>query len=239
LHIADWCIGLDVNRVHSSRFHFAPFLTLLPSAVRVSVAEKRSDWGPGALEVAKGCAFWEPSPGEWVLFPAGEEEESPLVLALLIKAAREGALVFHSSAVLFRERALLIAGVSGAGKSTLATLLADCAFLSDEFNVVKTGSAGLTVSSTPLRSSSPRLPNNLTAPLGAILFPVKDTRDFLVALSPSEALPMLVAHAVTPGFPGLKPPFPLLAEMARTVPTFEFHFRKDPACRALLDELPL
>lgn len=130
-------------------------------------------------------------------------------------------------------------GDPGAGKSTFATLMSDCPLLSDEFNVVTNDNGVLTAHATPLRSSSPRLPNNISAPLGAILFPVKDSKDFLEPVDPARALPEIVRHAVIYDEATGKPSFSLLATIARQVPCFRFHFRKDPACRRLLDELPL
>ncbi len=168
-----------------------------------------------------------------------KEAETPLVMALLQLASESAAVVAHSSAVQVRGRAVLAVGTSGAGKSTLATLAAPYPLLSDEFNVVWKRDGELVASATPLRSSSPREPNNITAPLGAILFPVKASEERLVPVPPDRAIEQLAQQVVTPQVFGLKPPFRLVAEIARRVPAYEFHFRKDPACVRLFDELKL
>jgi hypothetical protein len=197
---------------------------------------------PGALPpfgLSDGSLFAKNALDEWIVYPAVAPETATIV-ALVLKAATEGAAVVHSSAIQHCGKAVMMVGPSDAGKSTFAGLMSDCPLLSDEFNIIKLGREGMfTVSSTPLRSSCPREPNDVTAPLGALLFPQKDTKDFLEPVSPDAALRLLAQQAVAPQVKGYKVPFHLLAEVARRVPAFNFHFRKDPACRRLLDELPL
>ncbi len=169
----------------------------------------------------------------------GDAFESPLILALTAKAAASDAVVLHCSGLLYKERTLLALGQSGAGKSTLATLMADVPMLSDEFNVVRRIAERLIGYGTPLRSTSPRQPSNLSGRLGALLFPVKSQSDFLEPVPADQALRQLAQSAVISEVDAPRPSFALLAEIARQVPAFNFHFRKDLACRRLLDELPI
>lgn len=238
LRIAEWVVEFE-DYTPTPRVSLAAFRTDAPVTQRVRI-EKHAEIPASAsrtlAELKDGAWIDEDVDGSWRVW--APEPESPVVLAMLACACRSGAVVFHSSAFVLRGKAVLVIAPSGGGKSTLATLAEPLPMLSDEFNVV-TASQDLRTWSTPVRSSSPRVPGQVSAPLGAILFPVKAPREELRPVGTASAMQRIVTQVVTPDFWGLKPPFRLVAEIARSVPSYEFHFRKDPACTRLFDELRL
>ena len=192
------------------------------------------------LSLGDGASFSISRAREWHI-GGFRSPDLPIVAALLRRADSASAkcALLHSATVDFHGRAVLATGPSGCGKSTFATLMSDCAVLSDEFNLIELANGRFYAAGTPIRSKCPRPPNNLRRKLGAIIFPVKSLDSCVQRVSPAVAAARLSAQVVVLGELGSKPSLGFLARLVESVPAYYFHFRKDSSARKLLDELEL
>ncbi len=109
------------------------------------------------------------------------------VVASALSLSRGGLLV-HASAVATPAGGFLFPGISGSGKSTIAELSRGrYTVLTDEIAMLEKTPAGYGVWGTPFWGARPAAIHT-SAPLKAVLLPVKSTASRVVAVSPAFAL---------------------------------------------------
>jgi hypothetical protein len=159
-------------------------------------------------------------------------------------ALRDG-LCVHSSAVARGSDGFLFLGDSGAGKSTVARLSASAGYpvLGDDLNfIVRDNGTGYLLAAGP--SARPFLGGySASRPLLRGIFSlVQDSDEYVVSMSPKG-----VAYTLFQGLQGTpaarKLPdeaaaraFQTICDIARQVPGYELHFRKDHGFWNLIDE---
>jgi len=141
----------------------------------------------------------------------------------------QGKGLFHASGIVRNGRAHLFIGPSGAGKSTVASMSAahNCTVIHDDHVTVYSTQAGqylVTSLSLPTQGS----------PLAATFFLTQDTIDQLVPLSSLMTARRLLESSFDSGGRQLlyghtlEGAFAVCADIARSVPGYELHFRRAP-----------
>jgi hypothetical protein len=165
-------------------------------------------------------------------------QDASVRLQCAIAASRTGraGLLVHSAGLGLPNRGAVVAlAVSGGGKSTLSNLSTQFFGLSDE-TVLLTPGPPPTISATPLRSISEKIPEPRTEPLKALLFLEKSLQPSYTRIPPHEALPRLLAQAYK--FPTELATtahlFKRASQLVENVPAFRFAFPKSPDAQTLL-----
>ena len=111
-----------------------------------------------------------------------------LWLLVLLRILHQGGIAMHSSAVSYRDKALVFFGPSGIGKSTIAEMLSGTwQTMSEEVNILMPGSDGVRVYSTPFsRSVDLMRVSNVNALLGGLFRIEQSTTNILMPLSARE-----------------------------------------------------
>ena len=165
-------------------------------------------------------------------------QDASVRLQCAIAASRTGraGLLVHSAGLGLPGRGAVVAlAVSGGGKSTLSNLATQFFGLSDE-TVLLTPGPPPTLSATPLRSMSEKVPQPRTEPLRALLFLEKSLQPSYAWIPPHEALPRLLAQAYTfpPELVTTAQLFRRASQLVENVPAFRFAFPKSPEAERLL-----
>lgn len=165
-------------------------------------------------------------------------QDASVRLQCAIAASRAGraGLLVHSAGLGLPGRGAVVAlAVSGGGKSTLSNLATQFFGLSDE-TVLLTPGPPPTISATPLRSMSEKVPQQRTEPLRALLFLEKSLQPSYTRIAPHEALPRLLAQAYKfpPELATTAHLFKRASQLVENVPAFRFAFPKSPEAEALL-----
>ena len=157
-----------------------------------------------------------------------------LRVALVCQAFARQALVFHTAAVVHRNRGFALFGTSGSGKTTASRLSAPDPVLNDDLVILWPDDAGWTMMATPFGK---RRGDVRQVPLSALLRLVKDTKVFLDPLPRGRALAELVANTpVVSGDSGWLPELMLRWEdVLREVPVYALHFRRAPSFWEVID----
>jgi len=125
--------------------------------------------------------------------------EACVRVALSVALPRHGALILHSSAIQWDDRAHVFAGVSGAGKSTIASLLSSsfdgCDRLADELTVLARTSEGWRLHVPPFLGISD-LPRGKVTPIAAIHLIEQASAPRRKALPKADAARELLRHVV-------------------------------------------
>jgi len=161
---------------------------------------------------------------------------------------QKGWLPLHAAAVVRHGFGFVFLGRSGAGKSTVARMAQGAAdvILHDE-RIFLGGQTGVyeLLATPPLEwgghTEVKRDDEDQGAPLSAVFILKKDTRDFLVPVSRRVTALTLVEAFLEMSNPWLSDQdirrgTQVLAEIARTIPGYELHFRKSPDFWKLIDE---
>jgi len=176
-------------------------------------------------------------------FPKGSQStavESLLRISCAFAAVRSDGVLMHSAGVIRNGFAHIFPGKSGAGKTTIAGLaVSQDDVLSDELVLVRRTGHGYHVYSTPFHGTNPGRNSKLEAPLGAVLFPVKDTRASLRKIESSRALANLLSTVL---FFGRNPALAQkLVDIGEDIlskhDAFAFHFPPDASIWTCVDQL--
>ncbi|MFT3952225.1 MAG: hypothetical protein QM689_09850 [Oscillospiraceae bacterium] len=187
------------------------------------------------------------------VFAAGEtltEESAEYILTgaeFAGRILRHGAFALHSSAVVYRGRAVLFSAPSGTGKSTHTALWldrfgADAYILNDDKPVIRREGDCLFAYGTPW-SGKTRLNRNLRVPLHAVVFLTQSPDNRIAPMSTTEAVKMLYYQAMrcdsSPR--GTAALLDLIGDVAEHIPLFRLHCNMNPdaaqtAFRALFPE---
>jgi hypothetical protein len=144
--------------------------------------------------------------------------------------------LFHAAGISHKGRAYLFAGVSGAGKSTVSTMSqaeGDTIIHDDHLVLFKDASRRWVVTDVAYSKDE--------QPLNGIFFLVQDVQVRLVPLSQVATASRLLEDLKEHGRyilygDVLGQAFSTCAEIARSIPGFELHFRKSPDFWNLIDE---
>jgi hypothetical protein len=125
-----------------------------------------------------------------------DEVEYYLRVACALLAFQSGGLLFHAAGIVRDGRAHVFFGHSGSGKTTVARLSSDAIVLNDDLLLLMPAESGngWRVHATPFWNPTQVSPAGaLSAPLAGMFRLVQDTRVFLEAMEPGQALAELVA----------------------------------------------
>jgi len=159
-----------------------------------------------------------------------------LQCAIAFSEAGQRGLLVHGAGLALPDRGAVVAlAPSGGGKSTLSNLSTRFVGLSDETVLLCPGPTP-SISATPLRSSSEKVPAPRTDPLRALLFLEKSLEPHFEPLPASAALKLLLAQGYK--LPAELAPtaqlFKRAAQLVAQVPAYRFAFPKSPAGQELL-----
>ncbi|WP_066067703.1 hypothetical protein [Neobacillus soli] len=138
-------------------------------------------------------------------------------------------LLIHSSCAIEKGKAHIFAGQSGAGKSTAAKLSYPRNLLSDEATLVKITTKGVIVYDSPFRSEMESESLEEQVELASVQILHQAQQNTKNQLAKSEAL----LHLMDKVFfwphcqEETKKIMRLLTKLVKTVPVYEFHFKKD------------
>ena len=137
--------------------------------------------------------------GQW---PAPYLESLAVYRAICERLVARDVVLFHCSALAYRQRGYLFAAPSGTGKSTHARLwreiLGDAVrMINDDKPLLRITSEGVTVYGTPFAGKE-GLQENSSAPVGGIVLLHQAESNRVRRLSPREAYPMLLNQTYRP-----------------------------------------
>ncbi len=175
------------------------------------------------IDVTSGKALLRAHP------QAGLEDVAYVVRAAFALAAfAQGSLLFHSTAVVHRERAYVFYGLSGSGKTTTARLSRPRPVLNDDLVLLCYNDERWTAWATPFGLR--RDPNVVSAPLRAFLRLYKAQEDRVAPMAPAVARAELLANtpvvnADPQRVPGL---MDVWDNILTGIPACALYFRKSP-----------
>lgn len=137
--------------------------------------------------------------GHW---PASYLESLAVYRAICERLVARDVVLFHCSALAYRQRGYLFAAPSGTGKSTHARLwrevLGDAVrMINDDKPLLRITSDGVTVYGTPFAGKE-GLQENSSAPVAGIVLLHQAGTNSIRKLSPQEAYPMLLNQTYRP-----------------------------------------
>ncbi|OUN18830.1 hypothetical protein B5G34_17890 [Flavonifractor sp. An82] len=137
--------------------------------------------------------------GPW---PASYLESLAVYRAICERLVARDVVLFHCSALAYRQRGYLFAAPSGTGKSTHTRLwrevLGDAVrMINDDKPLLKVTSEGVTVYGTPFAGKE-GLQENSSAPVAGIVLLHQAEANHIRRLSPREAYPMLLNQTYRP-----------------------------------------
>lgn len=174
-----------------------------------------------------------------VLAPDGDSNDSyflshALMIAYLLATCGNGTLLMHASTVVYDGKAYLFQGKSGTGKSTHAALwianIAGAELLNDDHPVVRFSDAGVATAYGSPWSGKTHCYRNESAPVGAFVRIVRDSRNSLRPLAPLNAYASLTASVFFLPFMNdriKETRHNTIEGLAATVPCCEMHCRPD------------
>lgn len=161
--------------------------------------------------------YWTQTPGKFITvgkediareqtdggsWPASYLESLAVYRAICERLVARDVILFHCSALAYRQRGYLFAAPSGTGKSTHARLwrevLGDAVrMINDDKPLLKVTAEGVTVYGTPFAGKE-GLQENSSAPVAGIVLLHQAESNCLRRLSPREAYPMLLNQTYRP-----------------------------------------
>lgn len=173
--------------------------------------------------------------------PSANSLEACIRIAASLALPRDGALILHSSAVVYAGRALVFTGVSGAGKSTISSMLGDdvpgCTKIADELLVLRQNQDATWQLVVPPYLGPAGIRHGATAPLAAVHFLVQAPHDAREPLAPTAALRELLKHVLVyvADARTAEQVLGLGAALTRATPFYRLQFRKHPAVATVLE----
>ncbi|MCQ2354495.1 MAG: hypothetical protein MJ102_05240 [Clostridia bacterium] len=141
-------------------------------------------------------------------------------------AARDGVLLFHSSAIAVDGKAYLFTAPSGTGKSTHTRLWremlgADAVMVNDDKPLLRVKDGGTIVYGTPWMGKH-GLGSNISAPVDGICFIERSKTNSIERIEVGQALPVLLSQTYRPHDPtAMACVLPMVAKMARDIPVWK------------------
>jgi hypothetical protein len=261
-------LPIEIHGVHPDAVSdlapvYAQFSTSDPARLRVAIervagfgrepgpeypAFRRRALADGRLHVERYDAEGEvtvgdlPLDAEFRVGPSANSLEACLRIAASLALPRDGALMFHGSAVVHDGVARVFIGVSGAGKSTISSLLEavpGCTKIADELVVLRRTDAGWQVMVPPYLGPA-GIAHGAQAPLAAVHVLVQAPFDRRDRLPAGEAVRELLRHVLVyvAEATTAERVLSLVAAVTTDTPCYRLHFRKDPHVATVLDLPP-
>lgn len=117
------------------------------------------------------------------------------IIYSLILLEETGFLV-HASSLIKNGKGYLFPGKSGAGKTTITRLSPDAILLTDEVSLVKMVNGKFNIYGTPFWGELAVGGENLSVPIEAVYFPVKDKKNSINSIGASKALEKLLPNVL-------------------------------------------
>ena len=149
------------------------------------------------LERGDFRANWAPRSGRGSVRQNANPYSLDSVLRILhsMILAERGGFLLHAASTICDGRAYLFSGVSGAGKTTMTRLApADITLLSDEISYLRPSVDGYAAFGTPFAGELARAGENCTAPVSALFFLEKGSKNRVDELSSAEAVQRLMRN---------------------------------------------
>ena len=157
-------------------------------------------------------------------------------------AIRGGGLLVHAAGLRVNQVVHLFIGPSGSGKTTVVALSPEAAALNDDLIIVRPAEHGWLAYATPFWNLETHQQPNSGAgvPIAGIYRLVQDRNVYLESVSAASAVADLVANCpVVNGAPAWLPALlDRCRQLARDVPVWRLHFRKDPGFWDLIGNMP-
>lgn len=190
--------------------------------------------GEADLEAERALLLSKKAPG------AALEASTPQALEILRLCRRiaellpqRNTLLFHGSCLAIDGKGVLFTAKSGTGKSTHTRLWREVfgdrvVMINDDKPFLGIGPNGITAYGTPWLGKH-SLGGNLSAPLTALCILCRGEENRIEAVSPREALPMLLQQTYTPDDPqAMAKTLALVQQLSKNVAIYRLYCNMDP-----------
>ena len=162
-------------------------------------------------------------------YPYAIDSVMRIVHSLIL--AERGGFLLHAASAIRGGRAFIFSGVSGAGKTTISRLApSDVTLLTDEISYVRKMDGGYRAFGTPFAGDLGRPGENLAAPIAALYFLAKGSRDAARPLAGSGAARRLLRNILffADDRALVEKLFRTACDFVSSVPVYELTFRLGP-----------